>query len=57
MPAAHACAAYGLWLTRREHAEEAQPLLQEARTTYASLGAVARLEELEKGLAAQSVGS
>src|SRR5262249_2158346 len=33
-------AEYAVWLCRRGRVDEAQPLLHEARTTYASLGAV-----------------
>ena len=41
-------AAYGVWLSRHGRPDEAEPLLAEARTTYASLGAVAWLEDLER---------
>jgi hypothetical protein len=50
-------AAYGVWLSRQDRLQEAEPLLTDARTTYASLGAVAWLEELEQSLAASGVGS
>ncbi len=49
--------AYAVWLTRQGRAAEAEPLVAEARATYADLGAVAWLEELEQGLAAQRVGT
>ncbi len=54
---ARARAAYGVWLARRGRAPEAEPLLHEARTTYASLGAVGWLAELEETLAQHRVGS
>jgi class 3 adenylate cyclase len=44
---ARARAAYGAWLTRRGRLTEAEPLLDAARATYAELGAVAWLAELE----------
>jgi hypothetical protein len=49
-------AAYGTWLVRRGRETEAAPLLHAARTTYAALGAVAWLAELDAALA-QQVGS
>ena len=55
--AARAQAAYGVWLMRRGRPAEAEPLLAESRTAYADFGAVAWLEELEQGLAAQQVGA
>ncbi|HEY3527634.1 MAG TPA: adenylate/guanylate cyclase domain-containing protein [Nocardioides sp.] len=54
---ARARAAYGVWLTRRGRIEEAETLLREARTAYASLGAVAWLAELDAALSGQRVGS
>ncbi len=54
---ARAHAAYGGWLMRHGRVAEAEPLVAEARATYASLGAVAWLEELEQGLAAERVGT
>ena len=54
---ARAQAAYGVWLMRRGRPAEAERLLAEARAAYADFGAVAWLEELEQGLAAQQVGT
>lgn len=54
---ARAQAAYGAWLTRQGRAAEAEPLLNAARTTYSSLGAVAWLAELEQALSGNPVGS
>jgi class 3 adenylate cyclase len=54
---ARAQAAYGVWLMRRGRPAEAERLLAEARAAYADFGAVAWLEELEQGLAAQRVGT
>jgi hypothetical protein len=45
---ARAQAAYGTWLMRNGRITEAEPLVAEARTTYASLGAVAWLDDLER---------
>jgi class 3 adenylate cyclase/tetratricopeptide (TPR) repeat protein len=45
---ARAHAAYGVWLEQRGRLAEAEPLLREARETYATLGATAWLEELER---------
>jgi hypothetical protein len=42
---------------RRGRPAEAESLLAEARAAYADFGAVAWLEELEQGLAAQRVGT
>jgi class 3 adenylate cyclase/tetratricopeptide (TPR) repeat protein len=50
-------AAYGAWLTRYGRIAEAEPLLAEARATYAALGAVAWLEDLERVLVQHRVGS
>jgi hypothetical protein len=50
-------AAYGAWLTRHGRIAEAEPLLAEARATYAALGAVAWLEDLERALVQHRVGS
>ncbi|HEY3527635.1 MAG TPA: AAA family ATPase, partial [Nocardioides sp.] len=47
---ARAQAAYGVWLARRGRTDEAEPLLAAARTTYAGLGAVAWLAELDGAL-------
>jgi len=55
--AARARAAYGTWLTRNGRIGEAEPLVAEARATYASLGAVAWLAELEGVLSGHRVGS
>ena len=49
-------AAYGVWLTNRGRVDEAEPLLNAARAAYASLRAVAWLEELEQALAPDRVG-
>ena len=54
---ARARAAYGVWLMRRGRPAEAERLLAEARAAYADFGAVAWLEELEQGLAAERVGT
>jgi hypothetical protein len=54
---ARAQAAYGEWLTRHGRLEEAEPLRADARTTYAALGAVAWLEELDQAVAGHRVGS
>jgi hypothetical protein len=48
---ARAQAAYGVWLERRGRLGEAEPLLKEARATYAALGAVAWLLELDDAVA------
>ena len=45
---ARARAAYGVWLDQRGRLGEAEPLLKEARESYAALGATAWLEELER---------
>ena len=55
--AARARGAYGVWLLQRGRPAEAEPLLAEARAAYADFGAVAWLEELEQGLAAERVGT
>jgi hypothetical protein len=54
---ARARAAYGVWLTRQGRVADAEPLVAEARTTYASLGAVAWLAELDEALSGHRVGS
>jgi hypothetical protein len=54
---ARARAAYGAWLSRRGRLAEAEPLLSDARTTYAALGATAWLAELEEALSEDRVGS
>ena len=46
--ASRARAEYGVWLTRRGRIDEAAPLLAEARAAYASFGATAWLQELER---------
>jgi Tfp pilus assembly protein PilF len=40
-------AEYGAWLVRQERAEEAEPLLAQARATFERLGAVTWLAQLE----------
>jgi class 3 adenylate cyclase/tetratricopeptide (TPR) repeat protein len=52
---ARAQAAYALWLRRRGRQEEAGPLLDAARTTYAALGASAWLSDLDYALTGHSV--
>jgi hypothetical protein len=47
---ARARAAYGAWLTRQGRVAEAEPLLEEARATYETLGATRWLAELEGAL-------
>jgi hypothetical protein len=54
---ARARAAYAGWLTRNGRLAEAEPLAAEARATYASLGAIAWLTELDEALSGQRVGS
>ena len=54
---ARAQAAYGVWLTQRGRADEAEPVLAAARSAYAGLGATAWLEELEQALATHPAGS
>jgi hypothetical protein len=54
---ARAQAAYAVWLVGKGRIAEAEPLVAEARTTYASLGAVAWLAELERVLSGHRVGS
>jgi class 3 adenylate cyclase len=44
---ARARATYGVWLTRRGRLAEAEPLVDAARATYAELGAVAWLTDLD----------
>jgi tetratricopeptide (TPR) repeat protein len=48
--AARGRAAYGAWLHKQGREEEAEPLLAAARATYAELGAVAWLAELDDQL-------
>jgi len=54
---ARAQAEYGVWLVRHGRAAEAEALVAEARATYAALGAVAWVEELDRELAAHRVGT
>jgi len=54
---ARARAAYGLWLNGRGRSEEAEPLLNEARTAYSSFGATAWLAELDAALSGHRVGT
>jgi len=54
--AARARAAYAVWLTRRGRVADAEPLVQQARSSYASLGALAWLAELDQALAQRHVG-
>lgn len=54
---ARARAAYGTWLSKHGRPDEAEPLLSAARATYAELGAVAWLAELEQALATHRTGS
>ena len=55
--AARAHAAYGAWLLGQGRVDEAESHLDDARTAYADLGAVAWLEDLERSVAAARVGS
>jgi hypothetical protein len=47
-------ASYAAWLSRHGRAAEAEPLVAEARATYAELGAVSWLAELDDALAGVS---